>query len=327
MRRRELLGALGGAAVNWPLTVRAQQSAMPVIGFLHQGSLDQNVARLAAFRKGLSEAGYIDGQNVVIEFGWANFRDEQLTELAAGLVQHHVAVIATPGSSQAAIAAKGATTTIPIIFATGADPIELGLVSSLNRPGGNVTGITALNSELAAKRLGLLRQLVPKASHFYTLVNPRSALTEPFLNNLQSGARSAGVEVEILRASTDDEIDTVLASIPRRPGTVVLVGTDSFFYVRRSRIVALAARYALPAIYDTRDFAEAGGLVSYGTDFLDVVRQAGLYTGRILRGERPADLPVLQTARFELVVNLKTAKTLSLDVPPTMLLLADDVIE
>jgi putative ABC transport system substrate-binding protein len=331
MRRREFIFALGGAAALppalWPRAVRAQQPAVAAIGFLHSGSPEQNVKRLAAFHKGLGEAGFVEGKNVGIAYRWAAGRNETLPALAADLIERHVAVIATPGSTPAAIAAKAATTSIPIVFAAGGDPVELGLVGSLNRPGGNVTGATSLNADVAAKRLGLLHELVPRAARFVTLVNPTSALTRPFTKDLEAGAASLGLHVEVLNASTDREIEAAFASLTQQPGNVLVFGPDAFFYIRRAQIAALAARYTVPAIFDGRDYVEAGGLMSYGADFFTLMQLAGDYTGRILKGEKPGDLPVVQSAKFELVINLKTAKALGLNIPDSLLALADEVIE
>ena len=300
---------------------------MPVIGFLHSGEPEPNVKRLAAFRKGLSEAGFIEGQNVAIEFRWAGGQNERLPDLAADLVRRQVAVIATAGSTPAALAAKAATTTIPVVFAAGADPIALGLVPSLNRPGGNVTGITSTNAELAAKRLGLLHELVPQAARYFALVNPTSALTELIVKDLQAGARTLGLPVEILHASTDREIDEAFASLPQGSGNVLVFGPDAFFYIRRVQIAALAARHAVPAMADGRDYVEAGALVGYGADFLNLMQLAGGYTGRILKGEKPADLPVMQSTKYEFVINMKTAKALDVKISDNLLSLADEVIE
>jgi putative ABC transport system substrate-binding protein len=331
MRRREFVFALGGAAAVpsalWPRAARAQQPAQATIGFLHSGSPEQNVKRLAAFHKGLGEAGFVEGKNVAIEYRWAAGHNEKLPALAGDLIERHVAVIATPGSTPAAIAAKAATTSIPIVFAAGGDPVELGLVGSLNRPGGNVTGATSLNADVAAKRLGLLRELVPQAARFATLVNPTSALTRPFTKDLEAGAASLGLHVEVLNASTDREIEAAFASLTQQPGSVLVFGPDAFFYIRRAQIAALAARYAVPAIFDGRDYVEAGGLMSYGADFFTLMQLAGDYTGRILKGEKPGDLPVVQSAKFELAINLKTAKALGLNIPDRLLALADEVIE
>jgi putative ABC transport system substrate-binding protein len=328
MRRRQFIGLVGGAAAAWPLAARAQQSAMPVIGFLHFGSPEQNEQRLGAYRKGLSDAGFVEGKNAAIEFRWAAGHEDRLPPFAADLIRRQVAVIVALFSTPAALAAKAATTTIPIVLTTPADPVALGLIASFNRPGGNVTGFTAMNSELAAKMLGQMRSLVPKAARVFGLVNPTSTLAEPFIRDLRAGAAGLGVEVEIRRASTGSEIDVAFANLPRQPGSSVLVvSSDAFLYFRHAQIIALAARLAMPAIYDNPDWVEAGGLMSYGADLLDIAERAGTYTGRILKGEKPVDLPFVQSAKFELVINLKTAKTLGLDVPPNLLAIADKVIE
>jgi putative ABC transport system substrate-binding protein len=327
MRRREFVTLLGGATVAWPLLARAQQTALPVIGFLHSVSPEGYTARVAAYRQGLKDTGFVEGENIVIEFRWASGLLDRLPDMAAELIRRQVAVLVTAGSTPATIAAEKATSTIPIVFTTGADPVALGLVASLNRPGGNATGIVAMNADLAAKRLGLLRTLMPKADHFFTLVNPTDVLSGPFTKDLKDAAAALGIEVEVLLAGSEQEIAAAFASIPQRPGNVLVMGTDAFFFTHRSQVVALAAQYKLPTIYDNRQYAEAGGLIGYGTDFLDVMRQAGIYTGRVLKGEKPADLPVMQEAKFELVINLKAAKTLGLTVPPTLLALADEVIE
>jgi putative tryptophan/tyrosine transport system substrate-binding protein len=327
MNRREFIALLGGAAAMWPLGAHAQQTAMPVIGFLHSGSPEQNTKRLAAFRKGLNEAGFVEGQNVAIEYRWAAGQSDKLPALAADLIRRRVEVIATAGSTPAAVVAKAATTTIPIVFAVGADAVALGLVASLNRPGGNVTGITSLNADVAAKRLGVLRELVPQATRYFTLVNPTSQLAEPFIKDLQAGAASLAIHIDVLHASTDGEIEAAFAGLPQPAGTVLIFPPDAFFYIRRARISALAERHTVPTIFDGRDYVDAGGLASYGADFLNVMELAGNYTAPILKGEKPADLPVVQAAKFELVINLKTAKALGVTVPPTLLALADEVIE
>ena len=326
MRRRDFIQGFVASGA-WPLAARAQQSAMPVIGYLHSGSAEQNVERLAAYRKGLSEEGYVEGQNVSIEFRWANGHIERLQEMVADLISRQVSVIATPGSTDAAVVAKSATAAIPIIFQTAGDPVALGLVVSLNRPGGNATGSASLNTALAAKRLGLIRELVPQATRYFALVNPTSVLADPFTIDLKAGAASLGIQVEVLQASTVAEIDAVFARLPREPGIVLLVSTDAFFFIRRSQLVVLAARRALPAMFDNREYAASGGLMSYGPSLTEGYRLAGVYTGRILKGAKPADLPVLQPTKFELVINLTTAKALGLMIPASSLSLADELIE
>lgn len=322
-----MLMFLGSAACLRPRVLAAQQSAMPVIGFLHSGSAEQNVERLAAFRKGLSDRGFIEGKNVRIEYRWAEGRNDELPALAADLVRQHVALIATPGSTPASVAAKAATSSIPIVFAVGTDPVALGLITSLSRPGGNATGVTSLNAELAAKRLGLFRDLVPNAARYFTLINPTSELARPFTRDLESAAATLGITIEVLRASTDSEIEAAFASLPQQPGTVMVFGPDAFFYTRRAQIAELALRHVVPTIFDVGDYVKAGGLVSYGADFLNVMELAGRYAGRILQGEKPADLPVQQPTKFELVINVKTAKALGIEVPTKLLLIADEVVE
>jgi ABC-type uncharacterized transport system substrate-binding protein len=327
MQRRKFIVLLGGAAATWPLVTQAQQPAIPVIGFLHSGSPGPAAHLVAAFRKGLSETGYVEGQNVAIEFRWAEGQYDRLPELAADLIRRRVAVIATPASTPAALAAKAATTTIPIVFGTGGDAVALGLVASLNRPGGNLTGYMLLNTDVAAKRFGFLRELVPGAVHFVALVNPKSDLTNLTLQDLKVGAASIGVQIEILSAATDHEIDAAFASLAQKPGTALIVSPDTFFESRFEQIVALAARYAVPAIYPHNGYSIAGGLISYAPNFADAYHQVGIYTGRILKGEKPADLAVQQSTKFDLVINLKTAKALGLTVPFGLLNVADEVIE
>jgi ABC-type uncharacterized transport system substrate-binding protein len=325
LRRREFVTLLSGAAATWPFVASAQQSAMPVIGVLHSGSPEQYANLMTAFRKGLSETGYIEGQNVAIEFRWAAGQDDRLPELAADLIRRGVAVIATPASTSATLAAKAATKTIPVVFTTSGDPVALGLVASINRPGGNATGVIGMTVETTAKRLGLLRELVPQVARFVALVNPNSTLTEVMVKDL--GASGLGLPVEIAYAGTNLEIDVVFAQLAQTPGGALLVSPDPFFVYRRAQIVTLAARHALPVIYPVREFVEIGGLMSYGPNFANIVRQAGIYTGRILKGEKPADLPVLQPTKLELVINLQATKLLGLAVPATLLALADEVIE
>ena len=326
MKRRVFIAGLGGAAA-WPVVARGQQGGMPVIGFLHTASPEQNVKRLAAFRKGLSDTGFVEGQNLTIEYRWAAGKNEDLPALAADLVRKQVRLIATPGSTPAAVVAKAATSSIPIVFGVGADPVALGLVESISRPGGNATGVTSLNAELVAKRLGVLRDLVPQASRYFTLANPASVLANPFINDLQNAATSLGLKIEILQASTDREIEEAFATIPQQPGNALVFGPDAFFYIRRAHIAELALRRDVPTVFDDRAYVEAGGLMCYGADFLNVMELAGNYVGRILKGEKPADLPVQQPTRFELVINQKTAKALGLEVPPSLLARADEVIE
>jgi putative tryptophan/tyrosine transport system substrate-binding protein len=327
MRRREVLVGLGGAVAMWPLAARAQPAAVPVIGFLHSGSADENAKRLAAFRKGLAETGFVEGRNVAIEYRWALGKNEDLPALAADLVRRKVALIATPGSTPAAVAAKAATTSIPLVFGVGADPVALGLVASVSRPDGNATGVTSLNAELVAKRLGIFRDLVPEAKRYFMLVNPASVLAAPFIAALQSAAEGIGIRIEVLRASSDNEIDAAFDSVPQAPGNAMVFGPDAFFYIRRAHIADLALRRTIPTIFDDRAYVSAGGLICYGADFLEVMELAGNYAGRILKGERPGDLPVQQPTKFELVINLKTAKALGIDVPQRLLLIADEVIE
>jgi putative ABC transport system substrate-binding protein len=327
MKRREFISLLGGAAVAWPLAAHAQQPAMPVIGFLHSGSPEPNVNRVAAFRKGLSEAGYVEGQNVTIEYRWAAEQDDRLADLAADLIRRRVAVIATPGSPSALLAAKAATTTIPIVFLIGRDPVALGLVASLNRPGGNATGVYLQLMELVAKGLGLLRELARGANRFVVLVNPNTAYTDVVVKDLEASALALGLPIEILRASTGREIDAAFANLVQKPGCALFVVTDAVFVSRRAQIVTLAARHALLAIYPTRDFAEIGGLMSYGPNLADAYHQTGVYVGRVLKGEKPADLPVVQPTKFELVINLNTARAFDLAIPAGLLALADEVIE
>jgi ABC-type uncharacterized transport system substrate-binding protein len=326
MKRREVLWALAGT-MAWPIAARAQKPAMPRIGFLHQGSQDQNVERLAAFRKGLAEAGFAEGQNIAIEFRWAAGEFDKLPELANELIEQQVAVIATPFSTDAALAAKAATKTIPIVFVSSADPVQIGLVASLNRPGGNITGATTLNTELAPKRLELLRKLVPDASRYFALINPTSNLVGAFTKDLEAAAAVLGIRIELLRASNDQELEAAFASIPPQSRSVLISSTDAFLFVRREEIAMLAIRHGLPAIFDARVYAKAGGLMSYAADDVDLMRLISSYTGRILKGEKPADLPVAQPTKFVLTINLKTAKALGLDVPTALLATADDVIE
>jgi putative tryptophan/tyrosine transport system substrate-binding protein len=328
MRRRAFIVLIGGAAAGlalWPLAARAQQSAMPVIGFLHQGP-PEPFALTNAFRQGLSEGGSIDGRSVTIENRWAEGQYDRLPALAADLVSHRVAVIAA-NFLPAALAAKAATQTIPIVFLTGSDPISAGLVSSINRPTGNVTGIAFMFTLLGAKNLQLLRELVPNATVIAVLVNPSNPNAEPQLRDVQAAAHALGQQLVVLDATTEREIDSVFATLAERQVGALLVTADGFLIGQQDQLVALAARYAVPTMYPLSQYVTAGGLISYGASLSDAFRQTGIYVGRILKGTHPADLPVLQSAKFELVINLKTAKALGLEISPKLLALADEVIE
>ena len=327
MRRRDFITLLGGAAAAWPLAARAQQPTMPVIGILHFGSPEANVNVMAAFRQGLGEAGYVDGRNVAIEYRWAYNDVDRLPQLAADLVRRRVALIVTPANMVVAFAAKAATTTIPIVFNTGTDPVKAGLVASLNRPGGNITGVSFMNVQLGAKRLGMLRELLPKAMRFAILVNRSNPDTDSVVADLRSAAASIGCEIEVLDADTYSDIVPAVASLVQRRADAFLINPGQVFYDRRTQLLTLAARYRLPAIYPAREWADAGGLMSYGSSFAEQHRQAGIYAGRVLKGEKPADLPILRATKFELVINLQTAKALDIDIPPTLLARADEVIE
>jgi putative ABC transport system substrate-binding protein len=329
MKRRDFVATLGGA-VAAPMLASAglrAQPAMPVIGFLHSGSPGPNADRVAGFRKGLGAAGLIEGQNVAIEFRWASGESARLPEMAADLVRRQVSVIVTPSDTSAALAAKAATSTIPVVFAVGGDPVHVGLVASLNRPGGNLTGISILQVELTPKRFELLREVAPRATGFSALVNPNNRLTPGLLKQIERAQSALGIEVEIVRASTDTEIEDALAALARKPGRALLSGTDTFFFIRRAKIAALAAQHKVATVYDNRAFVEAGGLISYGPDAVHVFAQVAAYVGRILNGEKPADLPVQQSDKFETAINQKTAKALGLDVPSKLLFTADHVIE
>jgi putative ABC transport system substrate-binding protein len=328
LRRREFITLLGGAAAAWSLTARAQQPAMPVIGFLGSASPDLWTGRLRAFHQGLSETGYVEGRNVAIEYRWAEGQNDRLLALAADLVRRQVTVIAAPGSTPAALAAKAATATIPIVFELASDPIELGLIASLARPGGNVTGVTSLNAEVGPKRLELLHELVPTATIVALLVNPTNpTLAESTMKALQAAARTLGVQLHVLHASTDRDLDTVFSTVAQLGAGALVIGADPFFTSRLEQLAALALRHALPTVYQFREFAVAGGLVSYGTSLTDTFRLAGDYTGRILKGDKPADLPVQEATKVELIINMKTATALGLTVPLPLLGRADEVIE
>jgi putative tryptophan/tyrosine transport system substrate-binding protein len=326
VKRREFITLLVGVT-SWPLAARAQQPAMPDVGYLYAGAPEASAYLVAAFRKGLSKTGYVEGQNVAIEYSWTHNEFDRLPALAADLVRRQVTVIAAPGSAAAAVAAKAATATIPVVFNGGADPVQAGLVASLNRPGGNVTGVTTMNAEAGTKRLGLLHELLPHAVRFAVLVNPINSLTEPFVTDLRAAAAVFGAQIDVFNCSTIGEINTAFVSLAQRQTDALVVGVDTLFLNRRVQVATLAAHHRLPAIYTLREQAEVGGLMSYGSSFTDLFRQTGIYVGRVLKGEKPADLPVLRAGKFEFVINLQTAKTLGLDVPPTLLARADEVIE
>jgi putative tryptophan/tyrosine transport system substrate-binding protein len=325
MRRREFITLLGGAAVAWPLAARAQQPALPVVGFIRDGSADANARFLAAFRKGLNETGYVEGQNVTVEYHWLGAQRDRLPALLADLVRRQVAVIATPGNVPA-IAAKAATATIPIVFGVGDDPVRLGLVASLARPGGNATGINFFVTEVAAKRLRLLHDLLPKAVRIAVLVNPTND-AETTLREVQEAAHTIGLQIQVLNARTIGEIDAAFATLAQERPDALFVAGDAFFLDRRVQFVTLTARDRIPATYSVRELVAAGGLMSYGPDLADVFHHVGVYTGSILKGAKPADLPVVQSTKLEFVINLQTARALGIEVPPGVLSITDEVIE
>jgi len=327
MKRREFI-IIGGATVTWPLAAHAQQTAVPVVGFLGVTSAGSQ-PYLAAFRQGLSETGYVEGQNVLIEYRWGEDQYNRFPDLASDLIRHQVNVIVTLFTTSGAVAAKAATSTIPIVFSIGDDPVKHGLVSSLSRPGGNATRINFFSSEVTAKRMGLLRELLPKATRIGVLVNPTNnvEITEKTVKDVNAAADPLGLQIEVLKASNGDEIDAAFTSLVSDRIAGLLVGADAFFVSRRVQIAILAARHMVPAIYTVGEYAEAGGLISYGTDAADSVRQQGIYVGRILKGTKPTDLPVLQATKFRFVINLRTAKALGLEISPTLLSRADEVIE
>jgi len=327
MRRREFITLFGGAAATWPLTARAQQSAMPVIGYLGPESPAVFASRVRAFRQGLGETGYAEGRNVAIEFRWAEGQHNRLSALAADLIGRQVAVIVAPGGAPGALAAKSATATIPIVFEMGADPIAIGLVGNLNRPGGNLTGVSSLNVQVTPKRLEILHEAVPTAAEVAVLVNPTSPTADSQLRNLQAAARALALQLHVLHASAERDFDTVFATFLQLRAGGLVVSSDGFFATHSEQLAALTIRHAVPAIHQSRDFTIAGGLMSYAGSFAESHRQAGVYTGRILKGERPADLPVQQVTKVELSINLKTAKALGITFPLTLLGRADEVIE
>jgi putative ABC transport system substrate-binding protein len=325
MRRRDFITGIIGSTATWPLAARAQQPMMPVVGFLDAGSAGERTHLVTLFRQGLAEAGFVEGRNMAIEFRWADGQYDRLPELAADLVRRQVSVIATPGTGAAGLAAKAATTTIPIVFGVGGDPVKLGLVSSVNRPGGNATGVNFFTTELVAKRMQLLRELVPAASRIALLVNPTDAVNESTRRDVE--AASSGLRLLVLEATTIREIDAAFATLMREKTDALFVAQGAFFSARRVQLAVLAAHHNVPAAYAVRDYVEAGGLMSYGSDIATAFREVGRYTARILKGAKPADLPVLQSTKFELTINLSTARALGVTIPPSLLALADEVVE
>jgi len=327
MRRRDLITLLGTAAAAWPIVARSQQRSVPVIGYLNPGSPEAFANSVTAFRKGLSETGYVEGRNVAIEFRWARDQADRLPELAADLVRRQVTVIVATGGVGVALAAKAATTTIPIVFSAGGDPAATGLVTSFNRPSGNVTGVSGMSAKLVGKQLGLWHEAAPGATRVAALVNPISVSAGSIVADAKAAAFAAGLQIDILSASTSREIDSAFAGMAQNQDAGLLVASDTLFINRRVQLVTLAVKHTVPAIFGFREDAEAGGLMSYGPSLADVHRQVGLYTGRILKGEKPGDLPVMQPTKFEFVINLQTARTLGFDMPVTLLARADEVIE
>jgi putative ABC transport system substrate-binding protein len=327
MKRREFIALVGGMAASWPLDALAQQPAMPVIGFLGSTSFVSNAGRLSAFRQGLKDSGYVEVENVATVYQWAEGQNDRLPALAADLVRRQVNVIATPGNTAASLAAKGATSVIPIVFGVGEDPVKLGLVTSLGQPGGNATGVNFFFTELVAKRLGLLHDLLPGSARVAALVNPTNPTAKTTLSEVETATRALQQQVLVVNASTSREIDAAFATFVRERTDALFVAPDPFFNSRRVQLATLTARHALPAIFAAREYVEVGGLMSYGTNLAEVFRQVGVYVGRILKGAKPADLPVLQSVKFELVINLQTARALGIEVPPGVLSIADEVIE
>jgi putative ABC transport system substrate-binding protein len=327
VRRRDFITVLGGAAVTWPLAARAQQATMPVIGFLNPTSPDSNADRLRGFHRGLKDTGFAEGENVAVVYRWAENQMDRLPELAAELVRQRVNVIATTGGEEVALAAKAATMTIPIVFGVTEDPVPSGLVASHSRPGGNATGVNFLVTELGSKQLGLLHELIPAAARVGLLVNPKSRTTERAIRDVTAAASAIGLQVDIVQASDSREIESAFGTLVHNKADALLVGPDPFFASRRLQLAILAARHVLPVVYNVREYAEAGGLMSYGTNVRDAYHQIGVYVGRILKGAKPADLPVVQSSRFELVINLPTARALGIEVPPNLLARADAVLE
>jgi len=327
LKRREFITLVGGAAAAWPIAARAQQAALPVIGLLHPGSPEANAKYVASFRQGLGETGYVEGRNLAIEYRWGHGDSGRLPELAADLVRRQVAVIVTAGSIAATLAAKAATGAIPIVYASGADPVQAGLVASLNRPGGNITGFGGMNLGLAAKQLGLLHQLLHRDMRLAVLLNPDNPVSGPASTDVRAAAAAIGQHLEILSVRTNRDIVPAFGAAVQKRAGALLISPEPIFTNRLVQLATLAARHNMPTIYDKREFAEAGGLMSYGSSFTDLFRQAGVYTGRILKGEKPADLPISRATRFEFVINLQTAEVLGIDIPAALLALADEVIE